>query len=153
VVRRGAKLLHAFAEATVPRVTLVTRKPTAGLHRHEQRRMGAPGVCVARRGVAVMARGRRAHPAPAHARRRAPDQLQEAEARLAEEHERGGGGLERARALGVIDEVIEPSTTREAIVRAIAAAPQVRGPARNIRSDPQSGIAAWEITGWLTTGP
>src|SRR5215470_5916434 len=30
VVRRGAKLLHAFAEASVPRVTLVTRKAYGG---------------------------------------------------------------------------------------------------------------------------
>lgn len=30
VVRRGAKLLHAFAEAVVPRVTLVTRKSYGG---------------------------------------------------------------------------------------------------------------------------
>jgi acetyl-CoA/propionyl-CoA carboxylase carboxyl transferase subunit len=61
-----------------------------------------------------------------------PDQLQEVEARLAEEHEREAGGLERARALGVIDEVIEPATTREALARAIAAAPQVRGQHGNI---------------------
>src|SRR5450755_1427909 len=32
VVRRGAKLLHAFAEATVPRVTLVTRKSYGGAY-------------------------------------------------------------------------------------------------------------------------
>src|SRR5690606_5496023 len=32
VVRRGAKLLHAFAEATVPRVTLVTRKTYGGAY-------------------------------------------------------------------------------------------------------------------------
>src|SRR5580692_4466069 len=32
VVRRGAKLLHAFAEATVPRVTLVTRKAFGGAY-------------------------------------------------------------------------------------------------------------------------
>ncbi len=32
VVRRGAKLLHAFAEATVPRVTLVTRKVYGGAY-------------------------------------------------------------------------------------------------------------------------
>jgi acetyl-CoA/propionyl-CoA carboxylase carboxyl transferase subunit len=42
------------------------------------------------------------------------------------------GGLERARALGVIDEIIEPSRTREAIAAAIAAAPQVRGAHGNI---------------------
>ena len=32
VVRRGAKLLHAFAEATVPRVTVVTRKAYGGAY-------------------------------------------------------------------------------------------------------------------------
>ena len=32
VVRRGAKLLHAFAEAVVPRVTLVTRKAYGGAY-------------------------------------------------------------------------------------------------------------------------
>src|SRR6266851_2838781 len=32
VVRRGAKLLHAFAEASVPRVTLVTRKAYGGAY-------------------------------------------------------------------------------------------------------------------------
>src|SRR5699024_2561713 len=32
VVRRGAKLLHAFAEAVVPRVTLVTRKAFGGAY-------------------------------------------------------------------------------------------------------------------------
>jgi propionyl-CoA carboxylase beta chain len=32
VVRRGAKLLHAFAEAAVPRVTLVTRKAYGGAY-------------------------------------------------------------------------------------------------------------------------
>jgi acetyl-CoA/propionyl-CoA carboxylase carboxyl transferase subunit len=32
VFRRGAKLLHAFAEATVPRVTLVTRKTYGGAY-------------------------------------------------------------------------------------------------------------------------
>ncbi|MGH3416808.1 MAG: carboxyl transferase domain-containing protein, partial [Actinocrinis sp.] len=32
VVRRGAKLLHAFAEAVVPRVTLVTRKTYGGAY-------------------------------------------------------------------------------------------------------------------------
>src|ERR671931_1155230 len=32
VVRRGAKLLHAFSEAVVPRVTLVTRKAYGGAY-------------------------------------------------------------------------------------------------------------------------
>ena len=32
MVRRGAKLLHAFAEAIVPRVTLMTRKAYGGAY-------------------------------------------------------------------------------------------------------------------------
>ncbi len=33
VIRRGAKLIYAYAEATVPLVTVILRKPTAALHR------------------------------------------------------------------------------------------------------------------------
>ena len=45
VVRRGAKLLHAFAEATVPRVTLVTRKSYGGAYiAMNSRSLGATAV-------------------------------------------------------------------------------------------------------------
>jgi acetyl-CoA/propionyl-CoA carboxylase carboxyl transferase subunit len=135
VVRRGAKLLHAFAEATVPRVTLITRKSYGGAYiAMNSRALGATRV-FAWPGAEVAVMGAVAAVRILHRRTLAdvpPDQLQEAEARLAEEHERESGGLERARALGVIDEVIEPSATREAIARAIAAAPQVRGHHGNI---------------------
>ena len=135
VVRRGAKLLHAFAEATVPRVTLITRKAYGGAYiAMNSRSLGATRV-LAWPGAEVAVMGAVAAVRILHRRTLAdvpPDQLQEAEARLAGEHERESGGLERARALGVIDEVIEPSTTREAIAAAIAAAPQVRGRHGNI---------------------
>ena len=135
VVRRGAKLLHAFAEATVPRVTLVTRKAYGGAYiAMNSRSLGATRV-FAWPGAEVAVMGAVAAVRILHRRTLAdvpPDQLQEAEARLAEEHQREAGGLERARALGVIDEVIEPSTTRKAISLAIAAAPQARGQHGNI---------------------
>jgi acetyl-CoA/propionyl-CoA carboxylase carboxyl transferase subunit len=60
------------------------------------------------------------------------DQLQEAEAKLAAEHQQEAGGLDRARELGVIDEVIDPAATRAALARAIAEAPQRRGSHGNI---------------------
>src|SRR6266581_1435796 len=45
VVRRGAKLLHAFAEAVVPRVTLVTRKAYGGAYiAMNSRSLGATAV-------------------------------------------------------------------------------------------------------------
>jgi acetyl-CoA/propionyl-CoA carboxylase carboxyl transferase subunit len=135
VVRRGAKLLHAFAEATVPRVTLVTRKAYGGAYiAMNSRSLGAtrvfawPGAEVAVMGAVAAVRilQRRALAAAP------PEKRHELEAELAAEHERAAGGLDRAVALGVIDEVIEPVKTRQAIAAAIAAAPARRGHHGNI---------------------
>jgi acetyl-CoA/propionyl-CoA carboxylase carboxyl transferase subunit len=135
VVRRGAKLLHAFAEASVPRVTLVTRKAYGGAYiAMNSRSLGATRV-FAWPGAEIAVMGPVAAIRILHRRTLAdvpPEKIHQVEAELAAEHEREAGGLERARALGVIDEVIEPSRTREAIARAIAAAPQVRGGHGNI---------------------
>src|SRR5207253_4322685 len=68
VVRRGAKLLHAFAEAVVPRVTLVTRKAYGGAYiAMNSRSLGATAVyawptaeiAVMRAAAAVRIRHRR----------------------------------------------------------------------------------------------
>src|SRR5712692_5240638 len=135
VVRRGAKLLHAFAEATVPRVTLVTRKAYGGAYiAMNSRALGAtrvfawPGAELAVMGAVAAVRilQRRALAAAPAERRH------EAEAELAAEHEREAGGLHRAQELGVIDEVIEPAKTRQALAEAIAAVAYVRGQHGNI---------------------
>jgi len=135
VVRRGAKLLHAFAEASVPRVTLVTRKAYGGAYiAMNSRALGAtkvfawPGAEIAVMGAVAAVRilhRRTLAAAPAHRRH-------ELEAELAAEHEREAGGLVRAQELGVIDEVIEPAKTRQALAEAIAAVPYVRGQHGNI---------------------
>jgi acetyl-CoA/propionyl-CoA carboxylase carboxyl transferase subunit len=135
VVRRGAKLLHAFAEASVPRVTLVTRKAYGGAYiAMNSRSLGAtrvfawPSAEIAVMGpvAAVRILHRRAlAAAPAEKRH-------EVEAQLAADHEREAGGLARAQALGVIDEVIEPAKTRQAIAEAIMSAEHVRGQHGNI---------------------
>jgi acetyl-CoA/propionyl-CoA carboxylase carboxyl transferase subunit len=135
VVRRGAKLLHAFAEASVPRVTLITRKSYGGAYiAMNSRALGAtrvfawPGAEVAVMGAVAAVRilhRRTLAAAPA-------DQRHELEAKLAAEHEREAGGLVRAQELGVIDEVIDPAKTRQALAEAIAAAAHVRGQHGNI---------------------
>ena len=135
VVRRGAKLLHAFAEATVPRVTLVTRKAYGGAYiAMNSRALGATRVLAwPTAEVAVM--GPVAAVRILHRRTLAgvpAEQRHEVEAKLAAEHENEAGGLERAIALGVIDEVVEPARTRQAIARAIADAPARRGGHGNI---------------------
>src|SRR5262249_6200647 len=135
VVRRGAKLLHAFAEATVPRITLVIRKSYGGAYiAMNSRALGATKV-FAWPGAEIAVMGPVAAIRILHRRTLAdvpPDKLHEVEADLAAEHQREAGGLDRAQALGVVDEIIEPSRTREAIARAIADAPQCRGSHGNI---------------------
>jgi acetyl-CoA/propionyl-CoA carboxylase carboxyl transferase subunit len=135
VVRRGAKLLHAFAEATVPRVTLVTRKTYGGAYiAMNARSLGATRVFAwPTAHVAVM--GSVAAIRILHRRRLAEvDDAERAavEQQLAEEHDRLSGGLARAVEIGVVDEIVEPSLTRSALARAIAEAPQRRGDHNNI---------------------
>jgi acetyl-CoA/propionyl-CoA carboxylase carboxyl transferase subunit len=135
VVRRGAKLLHAFAEAAVPRVTLVTRKAYGGAYvAMNSRSLGATRVFAwpdAEMGVmGAVAAVRILHRRTLAA---APGQERpELEARLAAEHERESGGLERAIALGVVDEVVKPEQTRHALASAVGQAPASRGRHRNI---------------------
>src|ERR1017187_9946155 len=135
VVRRGAKLLHAFAEATVPRVTLVTRKAYGGAYiAMNSRSLGATRVFAwPDAEVAVM--GAVAAVRILHRRTLAsvpPEQLHAAETQLAAEHEATAGGLQRALDLGVIDAVIAPRQTRQELARAIAEAPQLKGTHANI---------------------
>ena len=88
--RRGAKLLHAFAEATVPRVTLVTRKAYGGAYiAMNSRSLGATRV-FAWPGAEIAVMGAVAAVRILHRRTLAtvpPEQLHEAETRLAAEHE------------------------------------------------------------------
>lgn len=135
VVRRGAKLLHAFAEAVVPRVTLVTRKVYGGAYiAMNSRALGATRVFAwPTAEVAVM--GAVAAVRILHRRKLAavPEEERHAlEEQLAAEHTKIAGGLERAHDLGVIDEVIDPAKTRRAIAQAIAEATPARGAHGNI---------------------
>ncbi|WP_156755469.1 acyl-CoA carboxylase subunit beta [Actinokineospora pegani] len=135
VVRRGAKLLHAFAEAVVPRVTLVTRKSYGGAYiAMNSRSLGATAVFAwPDAEVAVM--GAKAAVGILHRKTlaAAPEEAREAlHATLTAEHERIAGGVDRALALGVVDEVIDPAQTRRRLAEALAAAPAGRGAHGNI---------------------
>jgi acetyl-CoA/propionyl-CoA carboxylase carboxyl transferase subunit len=135
VVRRGAKLVHAMAEARVPRVTLVTRKAYGGAYiAMNSRSLGASKV-FAWPGAEVAVMGALAAIRILHRRtlaQTAPERIAEVEAELALAHEITAGGLQRAVDIGVVDEVIDPANTRRAIAMAIAAASQVRGHHGNI---------------------
>jgi len=135
VVRRGAKLLHAFAEAVVPRVTLVTRKAYGGAYiAMNSRSLGATAVfawpnaevAVMGASAAVQILHRKKLAAAPHEER---DALRE---RLIEEQTREAGGVNRALEIGVVDDVITPAETRRRIAEALAAAPAARGAHGNI---------------------
>lgn len=136
VVRRGAKLLHAFAEASVPRVTLVTRKAYGGAYiAMNGRSLGATKV-FAWPGAQIAVMGPVAAIRILHRRKLAEvpaDMLATVEAELAAEHERIAGGVEKAVEIGVVDEIIAPDVTRSALAKAIRDADTgVRGQHTNI---------------------
>jgi acetyl-CoA/propionyl-CoA carboxylase carboxyl transferase subunit len=135
IVRRGAKLLHAFGEAVVPRVTLVTRKTYGGAYiAMNSRALGANRV-FAWPGAEVAVMGASAAVGILHRKKLAaapPGEREALHQQLAEEHERIAGGVGRALELGVVDELIEPSRTRAEIAEALAATPPGRGAHGNI---------------------
>src|SRR5215207_2099502 len=122
VVRRGAKLLHAFGEAVVPRVTLVTRKAYGGAYiAMNARSLGATRV-FAWPGAEVAVMGPIAAVRILHRRKLAEvadDLRPQLEAELASEHERIAGGVAKAVEIGVVDEIVAPNATRSALARAI----------------------------------
>ncbi|MEU0933731.1 carboxyl transferase domain-containing protein [Embleya sp. NPDC005971] len=135
VIRRGAKLLHAFAEAEVPRVTVVTRKSYGGAYiAMNSRSLGATAVFAwPEAEVAVM--GAEAAVGVLHRKRLAAVDgaaREELLAGLVAEHERISGGVGRALDFGVVDAVIEPGDTVERVVAALSGAPAGRGRHGNI---------------------
>jgi acetyl-CoA/propionyl-CoA carboxylase carboxyl transferase subunit len=131
VLRRGAKLLHAYAAARVPRVTVITRKAYGGAFIA----MGSKGLGADRvyawPGAQVDVMGATAAVEVLHKRELAAERDPSARAalvlRLAAEHEATTGGLTRALECGAIDEIIEPGHTRQRLIADLARLPSHRG--------------------------
>ena len=136
VVRRGAKLLHAYAACVVPRLTVVLRKSFGGAFiAMGSKGLGADAV-LAWPGAAVDVMGAVAAIEVLHRRELAaeadPERRAELVLRLSAAHEATTGGLAAAVECGAVDEVVEPRHTRRRLVEALAALPeQARGQHRN----------------------
>ena len=135
VVRRGAKLLHAYAACVVPRLTVVMRKSFGGAFiAMGSKGLGAdrvfawPGAQVDVMGAvaAIEVLHRRELAAETDPQRRADLVL-----RLSAAHEATTGGLGRALSSGAVDEVVPPHLTRRRLVEALAELPDRRGDHRN----------------------
>ena len=135
VVRRGAKLLHAYAASVVPRLTVVMRKSFGGAFiAMGSKGLGADAV-FAWPGAQVDVMGASAAIEVLHRRELAaetdPQRRAELVLRLSAAHEATTGGLGRALESGVVDEILAPEQTRARLITALAALPDARGRHRN----------------------
>jgi acetyl-CoA carboxylase carboxyltransferase component len=137
VIRHGAKLVHAFAEATVPKVTVVLRKAFGGaLIAMNSRDLGADyvfawpqaqlGVMGAKQAVGIVSRREIAAAEDPLAHR---DSLAES---YADEHL----SADRSAAEGHVDEVILPSETRARLCQALATLDGIAEPVAGVRNIP-----------------
>jgi acetyl-CoA carboxylase carboxyltransferase component len=137
VIRHGAKLVHAFAEASVPKVTVVLRKAFGGaLIAMNSRDLGADyvfawpqaqlGVMGAKQAVGIVARRDIAAADDPVAHR---DALAAA---YADEHLSATG----AAAEGHVDEVICPADTRRRLCEALSTLTGIARPTPGVRNIP-----------------
>jgi acetyl-CoA carboxylase carboxyltransferase component len=137
VIRHGAKLVHAFAEATVPKITVVLRKAFGGAFiAMNARDLGADytfawphaqlGVMGAKQAVTIVKRRDIAASDDAAAAREA------FAAEYADEHLSAA----TAAAEGYIDEVILPGDTRRRLSEALSTLEAMAQPAQGVRNIP-----------------
>jgi acetyl-CoA carboxylase carboxyltransferase component len=122
VIRHGAALLRAFAEATVPRFTVILRKAYGGAYITMNSKDLGADVAFAWPGAEIGVMGARAAVRIVHRREIAGARDHErAAARFADAYARRHLAAATALDLGLIDEVIEPCDTRARLAAALAA--------------------------------
>jgi propionyl-CoA carboxylase beta chain len=120
IIRHGAKLLYAFAEATVPKITLITRKAYGGAYDVMASKHIRADVNLAWPGAEIAVMGPDA--AAKIIYRRELADAADAEARMAElveDYKIRFANPFIAASRGFVDDVIEPQRTRFALNRAL----------------------------------
>ncbi len=119
IIKHGAKLLYAFAEATVPKVTVITRKAYGGAYDVMASKHIRADVNFAYPGaeIAVMGPEGAVNIVFRKELQAAKDPVAE-RARLIEEYRDKFANPYKAAELGYIDEVIKPEETRPKVIRA-----------------------------------
>ena len=121
IIRHGAKLLYAYAEATVPKVTVITRKAYGGAYcvmasKHLRTDVNYAWPTAE---VAVMGPEGAVNVLYKKELEAAPDPAAERAKRVAEFREKFASPFVAA-AHGFVDEVIQPRTTRRKLILALA---------------------------------
>jgi acetyl-CoA carboxylase carboxyltransferase component len=116
VIRHGAGLLAAFAQATVPRVTLTLRQAYGGAHIVMNSRDLGADLTLAWPGATVGVMGSRQAVELVHRRDIAAGaDVEELADSYAEEHL----PVDRAAGAGFVDEIVAPADTRAALIHAL----------------------------------
>jgi acetyl-CoA carboxylase carboxyltransferase component len=122
IIRHGAKLLYAYAEATVPKLTVITRKAYGGAYdvMSSKHIRGDYNIAWPTAELAVM--GASGAVQIIHKRRiNAAINPNEERERLVEDYNEKFANPYRAAALGYIDDVIKPRNTRRVLIRSLGA--------------------------------
>ncbi len=123
IIKHGAKLLYAFAEATVPKITVITRKAYGGAydvmaskHIRADVNVSYPAAEIAVMGpdgaVNIIFRGELDKISD-------PEERAKAKAAFTDEYRERFANPYKAASLGYIDEIIRPRDTRWTIVRSL----------------------------------
>jgi propionyl-CoA carboxylase beta chain len=120
IIRHGAKLLYAYCEATVPRITVITRKAYGGAYLVMNARGIRADLVFAWPSAEIAVMGAQGAVNIIHRRDLAdagdPD---EKRGELVDDYETKFNNPYVASELGLVDEVIEPRETRAKLVRAM----------------------------------
>ena len=120
VISHGAKLLFAYAEASVPKITLITRKAYGGAYivMGSKHLGGDINFAYPSAEIAVMGAEGAVNIIFRKQIKQAPD-VDKERIKLRKEYETIFNNPYRAAELGYIDSVIEPSYTREHLIKAL----------------------------------
>lgn len=120
IIRHGAKLLYAYAEATVPKLTVITRKAYGGAYVVMNSRSLRADLVYAWPSAEIAVMGAQGAVEIIHRRDlAAADNGEEQRARLIEEYESTFNNPYLAAESGLVDEVVEPRETRPRLIRAL----------------------------------
>ena len=122
IIRHGAKIVYAYAEATVPKVSVVLRKAYGGAYIVMSSKMIRTDVCLAWPTAEVAVMGAKGAVSILYARQlkqELPSKRDAERARLEDEFEKEFNSPFAAAATGHIDDVIHPRETRARVVAAL----------------------------------
>ncbi len=120
IIRHGAKLLYAYCEATVPRISVITRKAYGGAYLVMNARGIRADLVFAWPSAEIAVMGAQGAVNIIHRRDlAAADDPDEKRSELISDYEEKFNNPYVAAELGLVDEVIEPRETRVKLIRAM----------------------------------